>query len=71
MSKMMNLFFSISASPRFELPENYTDGLIFRDDENIRLRVPMIAKPAPKIVWFFEDEPISAGSDLTIGKSNF
>jgi len=26
----------------------------------------MIAKPAPKIVWFFEDEPISAGSDLTI-----
>ena len=26
----------------------------------------MIAKPAPKVVWFFEDEPISAGTDLTI-----
>ena len=55
-----------SAAPRFELPENYNDGLIFRHDEVIRLRVPMIAKPAPKVVWFFEDEPISAGTDLTI-----
>ena len=32
----------------------------------IRLRVPMIAKPSAKVVWFFEEEPISAGSDLTI-----
>ena len=48
------------------MPESYSDGLIFQDDENIRLRIPMIAKPAPKIVWFFEDEPISAGSDLII-----
>ena len=61
---MKKLFFS--AAPRFELPENYNDGLIFRHDEVIRLRVPMIAKPAPKVVWFFEDEPISAGTDLTI-----
>jgi len=58
--------FSIEAAPRFEMPESYSDGLIFQDDENIRLRIPMIAKPAPKIVWFFEDEPISAGSDLII-----
>ena len=48
------------------MPESYSDGLIFQDEENIRLRIPMIAKPAPKIVWFFEDEPISAGSDLII-----
>ena len=40
------------------MPESYSNGLIFQDDENIRLRIPMIAKPAPKIVWFFEDEPI-------------
>merc|ERR1719189_1348816 len=58
--------FSIEAAPRFELPENYSDGLIFRQDEVIHLRVPMIAKPAPKLVWFFEDEPISAGTDLAI-----
>lgn len=25
-----------------------------------------MAKPAAKVVWFFEDEPISAGSDLMI-----
>lgn len=58
--------FTIEAAPRFEIPENYLEGLIFRHDEVIRLKVPMIAKPVPKVVWFFEDEPISAGSDLTI-----
>ena len=48
------------------MPENYNEGLIFLNEEVIKLRVPMIAKPAPKVVWFFEDEPISAGSDLII-----
>lgn len=56
----------ITAAPRFDLPENYNEGLIFRHEEVIRLRIPMVAKPIPKVVWFFEDEPISAGSDLTI-----
>ena len=54
------------AAPRFELPEAYNEGLIFRYEEVIRLRIPMVAKPVAKVVWFFEDEPISAGSDLTI-----
>ena len=60
------LLLPFSAAPRFELPESYNEGLIFRHEEIIRLRVPMIAKPVPKVVWFFEDEPISAGSDLII-----
>merc|ERR1719189_1619696 len=56
----------IEASPRFDVPQNYKDGLIFRHDEVIRLKVPLVAKPPPKVVWFFEDEPITPGSDLLI-----
>jgi hypothetical protein len=39
----------LSAAPRFEIPENYVDGLIFRHDEIIRLKIPMVAKPTPKV----------------------
>ena len=38
-----------TAPPRFDVPENYTDGLIFRHEEVIRLKVPIVAKPAPKV----------------------
>ena len=41
-----------SASPRLEVPENYNDGLIFRYDEVIRLKIPLIAKPSPRITWY-------------------
>jgi len=41
------MFFS--AAPRFEIPESYVDGLIFRHEEIIRLKIPMIAKPTPKV----------------------
>ncbi|CAB4058332.1 TTN [Lepeophtheirus salmonis] len=56
----------IETPPRFDVPENYQEGLIFRQDELIRLKVGIVGKPAPKIVWFFEDEPITQGSDLSI-----
>ena len=45
---LLNIF---TAAPRLELPEIYTDGLIFRYDEVIRLKVPFIAKPPPRITW--------------------
>ena len=38
-----------TAPPRFDVPESYTDGLIFRHEEVIRLKVPLVAKPAPKV----------------------
>ena len=41
----------IEASPRLDIPENYHDGLIFRYDEVIRLKIPLIAKPPPRITW--------------------
>ena len=57
---------TIEASPRLEVPENYTDWLIFRYDEVIRLKIPMIAKPPPRVTWFFDDEPISASQDVQV-----
>ena len=41
-----------TAPPRFDVPESYTDGLIFRHEEVIRLKVPLVAKPAPKVHIF-------------------
>ena len=48
------------------MPEKYTDGLIFRYDEVIRLKVPFIANPPPRITWFFDDEPICPNEDVQI-----
>jgi len=56
----------IEASPRLDIPENYNEGLIFRMDEVIRLKIPMVAKPAPRVTWFFDDEPISPSEDVQI-----
>ena len=56
----------MTAAPRLELPEKYTDGLIFRYDEVIRLKVPFIAKPPPRITWFFDDEPICPTEDVQV-----
>eukprot|EP00092_Neocalanus_flemingeri_P023397 GFUD01025368.1.p1 GENE.GFUD01025368.1~~GFUD01025368.1.p1 ORF type:complete len:979 (-),score=266.22 GFUD01025368.1:251-3187(-) len=56
----------IEASPRLDIPENYNDGLIFRYDEVIRLKIPLIAKPPPRITWFFDDEPICPSEDVQV-----
>ena len=49
-----------------EIPEIYNDGLIFRMDEVIRLKVPYVAKPSAGITWFFDDEPICPNEDVMI-----
>jgi len=59
----------IEASPRLDVPETYNEGLIFRFDEVIRLKIPLIAKPPPRITWFFDDEPICASEDVSIETS--
>jgi len=60
----------IEASPRLDIPENYHEGLIFRYDEVIRLKIPLIAKPPPRITWFFDDEPICPSEDVQIEVSD-
>ena len=41
--------FFLSAAPRLEVPENYLEGLIFRQDEVVRLKVPLVARPNPTV----------------------
>ena len=41
--------FAPTAAPRLEVPENYLDGLIFRQEEVVRLKVPLVAKPNPTV----------------------
>ena len=31
------------------MPENYNDGLIFREEEMIKIKVPIVAKPPAKV----------------------
>ena len=31
------------------MPENYLEGLIFRQEEVVRLKVPLVAKPNPTV----------------------
>ena len=58
--------FPCIAAPRLEIPEIYNEGLIFRFDEVIRLKVPYIAKPAARITWFFDDEPLCPTEGVVI-----
>ena len=37
------------AAPRFDIPESYNDGLIFRHEEVMRLKIPLVAKPTPRV----------------------
>ena len=48
MSEFSTLSF-LTAAPRLEVPENYLDGLIFRQDEVVRLKVPLVARPNPTV----------------------
>jgi len=60
----------IEAAPRLDVPETYTDGLIFRYEEPIRLKIPLIAKPPPRVTWFFDDEPVCDSEDVSIETSD-
>ena len=42
-------YLPFTAPPRFDVPQNYTDGLIFRHEEVMRLKVPLVAKPAARV----------------------
>lgn len=47
------------ASPRIRLPRQYEDGLLFEQDETIRLKVSLAGKPPPTIIWYHDGELIS------------
>ncbi|XP_072764145.1 uncharacterized protein [Anoplolepis gracilipes] len=49
----------LEASPRIRLPRQYEDGLLFEQDETIRLKVSLAGKPPPIVTWFHDGELIS------------
>ncbi|KMR05376.1 myosin light chain smooth muscle [Lasius niger] len=49
----------LEASPRIRLPRQYEDGLLFEQDETIRLKVSLAGKPPPTVTWYHDGELIS------------
>ncbi|XP_011347140.1 uncharacterized protein LOC105284950 [Ooceraea biroi] len=49
----------LEASPRIRLPRQYEDGLLFEQDETIRLKVSLAGKPSPIVTWYHDGELIS------------
>lgn len=47
------------APPRLRLPRQYEDGLLFEQDETIRLKVSLAGRPTPIIIWYHDGELIS------------
>lgn len=50
---------SILAPPRIRLPRQYEDGLLFEQDETIRLKVSLCGRPTPEISWYHDGEIIN------------
>ncbi|XP_050456846.1 titin homolog [Cataglyphis hispanica] len=49
----------LEAAPRIRLPRQYEDGLLFEQDETIRLKVSLAGKPPPTVTWYHDGELIS------------
>lgn len=49
----------LEAPPRIRLPRQYEDGLLFEQDETIRLKVSLAGRPTPFVTWYHDGELIS------------
>ncbi|KAG7197721.1 hypothetical protein KM043_013075 [Ampulex compressa] len=49
----------LEAPPKIRLPRQYEDGLLFEQDETIRLKVSLAGRPAPTVTWYHDGELIS------------
>ncbi|XP_029169766.1 protein SON [Nylanderia fulva] len=49
----------LEASPRIRLPRQYEDGLLFEQDETIRLKVSLAGKPSPTVIWYHDGDLVS------------
>ncbi|XP_078042597.1 uncharacterized protein LOC144472975 [Augochlora pura] len=52
----------LEAPPKIRLPRQYEDGLLFEQDETIRLKVTMAGRPPPSVMWYHDGELISDDS---------
>ncbi|XP_046606834.1 uncharacterized protein LOC124298633 [Neodiprion virginianus] len=48
----------LEAPPRIRLSRQYEDGLLFEQDETIRLKVSLAGRPLPSVTWFHDGEAI-------------
>lgn len=46
------------APPKIRLPRQYEDGLLFEQDETIRLKVSLAGRPSPMVYWYHNGESI-------------
>ncbi|XP_053994647.1 titin homolog isoform X2 [Hylaeus volcanicus] len=48
----------LEAPPKIRLPRQYEDGLLFEQDETIRLKVSLAGRPPPMVFWYHDGELI-------------
>ncbi|XP_076170609.1 uncharacterized protein LOC143148292 isoform X2 [Ptiloglossa arizonensis] len=48
----------LEAPPKIRLPRQYEDGLLFEQDETIRLKVSLAGRPSPMVYWYHNGESI-------------
>ncbi|CAD1476298.1 unnamed protein product, partial [Heterotrigona itama] len=49
----------LEAPPKIRLPRQYEDGLLFEQDETIRLKVSLAGRPPPSVIWYHDSEVVS------------
>lgn len=54
------ILFDCVAPPRIRLPRQYEDGLLFEQDETVRLKVSVAGRPSPNVAWLHDGEIIKA-----------
>ncbi|XP_016904994.2 muscle M-line assembly protein unc-89 isoform X2 [Apis cerana] len=48
----------LEAPPKIRLPRQYEDGLLFEQDETIRLKVSLAGRPPPSVIWYHDGEVV-------------
>ncbi|XP_043484198.1 titin homolog [Leptopilina heterotoma] len=49
----------LEAPPRIRLPRQYEDGLLFEQDETIRLKITLAGRPPPDVTWYHDGDTIN------------
>lgn len=57
---MFVVFLFNTAPPKIRLPRQYEDGLLFEQDETIRLKVSLAGRPLPTVSWYHDGELVVA-----------
>ncbi|XP_076635894.1 uncharacterized protein LOC143348976 [Colletes latitarsis] len=48
----------LEAPPKIRLPRQYEDGLLFEQDETVRLKVSLAGRPSPVVFWYHDGDLI-------------